>query len=76
MSEPEGRPTRERRAPERYDPASGRSYVQCHHLQTQRHPEEKTFLYGNDEARVVADIIRDLKVKCHGQLLNLWQGLK
>ena len=45
-SEPDERPTRERRAPERYDPVSGGSYetiVKCHHLQTQRHPEERTF---------------------------------
>ena len=45
-SEPDERPTRERRAPERYDPVSGGSYstiMKCHHLQTQRHPEERTF---------------------------------
>merc|ERR1712155_433255 len=66
-SEPEERPTRERRAPERYDPVSGRSYntvVQCHHLQTQRHPVERTFQYEEGEAHVVANIICDLKVKC------------
>lgn len=72
--EPDARSTRERRAPERYDLVSGRSYntvVRCHHLQTQRHPEERTFLYEKGEVHVVANVICDLRAKCHGHLLNL-----
>ena len=67
----EPRPTRERRAPERYNPASGESYLQCHHLQTQRHPVEKTLEYKKHEAQVVANVICKLKAKCHGQVHNL-----
>ena len=57
-SEPDERPTRERRAPERYNPSSGGNYVQsCHHIMTQRHPAEKTLEYEPGEVQVVANII-------------------
>ena len=47
VSEPEGRPQRSGRAPERYSPATGTSYRQVkreayHNLVAQAHPKERT----------------------------------
>lgn len=50
--------------------------MQCHHLQTQRHPNEKTLKYDNGEDQVNANVICHLKEKCHGQLYNLRRDLK
>ena len=79
MSELPERVTRSRRVPERYNPASGRSYgtrIACHHIQTQRHPVERTLLYEKGKVKVVATIMNCLKEQCNSQLFNLKKGLK
>ena len=58
--EPDGRPTRERAAPERYNPETGTSYHQkvfCHNIICQEEPVERTLEYSEEESKVVANII-------------------
>ena len=79
ISEPEGRPTRERAAPERYNPETGTSYYQkvaCHNIICQEEPEERTLEYTEDESKVVANIIVGLMRKCHMQQMIMQKGIK
>ena len=79
VSEPDARPQRETRQPARYNPSSGRSYVQikhCHHIFTQTHPDERTLEYSEGEEKVVATILTYLQHHSYGQLFNLGKGLK
>ena len=79
ISEPEGRPTGERAAPERYNPETGTSYhqkVACHNIICQEEPEERTLEYTEDESKVVANIIVGLMRKCHMQQMIMQKGIK
>ena len=50
--------------------------MQCHHLVTQVHPDERTLEYGEGEEKVVAEILTHLRKECHAQLFNLRKGLR
>ena len=50
--------------------------MQCHHLVTQVHPDERTLEYREGKEKVVAEILTHLRKECHAQLFNLRKGLR
>ena len=76
-----GRPTRNVRRPEQYNPNTGQSYhqkklEQVHNIKKEIFDPLEVLEYSSGEEKIVATILTQLKEKCNGQQFTLKRGLK
>ena len=68
---------RSNRAPERYDPSSGESYVQvCHNILSQVREEKRCLEYEESETKFVAHVLTKLRKDFYAQQFMIGRGLK
>ena len=77
MSEPPlQQPDQTNRAPARYNPSSGESYVQaCHNLVEQVQEKERSLVYDESEKKIVAHMLTKYR-SCYAQQFMIGKGLR